>query len=141
MPARRNLHRMLLTCESRVRVLLLAPSGCPQTSISSSSFVNRRPGSEASTASRSNSRARRLCSDPNRTISGYGSRGQAVRGERPQGPHGAWLDARDLAHAAGLAPVQVSRIERGVREVRLTTIARLHRALDVPPSTLLNGVV
>jgi DNA-binding Xre family transcriptional regulator len=47
----------------------------------------------------------------------------------------------DLAHAAGLAPVQVSRIERGVREVRLTTVARLHRALEVSPGALLKGVV
>lgn len=43
----------------------------------------------------------------------------------------------DLAHEAGLAPVQVSRIERGVREVRLTTFLRLLVALD---ATLLDGL-
>ena len=43
----------------------------------------------------------------------------------------------DLAHASGLATVQVSRIERGVREIRLTTLLRLLKALDVPPTTLL----
>jgi transcriptional regulator with XRE-family HTH domain len=46
----------------------------------------------------------------------------------------------DLAHATGLAVVQVSRIERGVREVRLTTIARLAKALDVTPNDLLRGL-
>jgi transcriptional regulator with XRE-family HTH domain len=43
----------------------------------------------------------------------------------------------DLAHATGLATVQVSRIERGVREIRLTTLLRLLEALEVPPAQLL----
>jgi transcriptional regulator with XRE-family HTH domain len=43
----------------------------------------------------------------------------------------------DLAHSSGLAVVQVSRIERGVREIRLTTLLRLLDALDVPPDQLL----
>jgi transcriptional regulator with XRE-family HTH domain len=43
----------------------------------------------------------------------------------------------DLSHASGLAVVQVSRIERGVREVRLTTLLRLLDALEVEPNTLL----
>ena len=47
----------------------------------------------------------------------------------------------DLAHKTGLATVQVSRIERGRREVRLTTFARLVRALDVPAADLLRGVI
>ena len=47
----------------------------------------------------------------------------------------------DLADRTGLATVQVSRIERGRREVRLTTLVRLVRALDVAPSDLLRGVV
>jgi len=46
----------------------------------------------------------------------------------------------DLAEKTGLATVQVSRIERGKREVRLTTLVRLVRALDVPPGELLRGV-
>lgn len=46
----------------------------------------------------------------------------------------------ELAEKTGLAPVQVSRIERGRREVRLTTLLRLLRALDVPPGKLLDGV-
>ena len=47
------------------------------------------------------------------------------------------LTQERLAQETGLATVQVSRIERGVREVRLTTLLRLLRALDVPPQAFL----
>jgi transcriptional regulator with XRE-family HTH domain len=47
----------------------------------------------------------------------------------------------DLAEATGLAPVQISRIERGKREVRLTTFVRLVRALDLPPGDLMKGLL
>lgn len=47
----------------------------------------------------------------------------------------------DLAHESGLAPVQVSRIERGVREIRLTTLLRLLAALDVSSAQLLEGTL
>ena len=47
----------------------------------------------------------------------------------------------DLAHATGLATVQISRIERGAREIRLTTLLRLLRALDVPPAQLLENLL
>lgn len=47
----------------------------------------------------------------------------------------------DLAHASGLATVQISRIERGAREIRLTTLLRLLRALEVSPASLLEGLV
>ncbi len=47
----------------------------------------------------------------------------------------------DLAHETGLATVQVSRIERGVREIRLTTLVRLIDGLDVPADKLLNGLL
>ena len=50
------------------------------------------------------------------------------------------LTQEELAERSGLAPVQVSRIERGKREVRLTTIIRLVRALDVTPAELLKGL-
>jgi transcriptional regulator with XRE-family HTH domain len=46
----------------------------------------------------------------------------------------------ELAHASGLATVQVSRIERGRREIRLTTLLRLLQALDIPPARLLKGL-
>lgn len=46
----------------------------------------------------------------------------------------------DLADASGLATVQVSRIERGVREIRLTTLLRLLTALDTSPGKLLRDL-
>ena len=44
----------------------------------------------------------------------------------------------ELAHRTGLAVVQVSRIERGVREVRLTTVLRLITGLEARPDDLLH---
>lgn len=46
----------------------------------------------------------------------------------------------DLAAETGLATVQVSRIERGKREVRLSTLLRLIAALDAAPNDLLRGL-
>jgi transcriptional regulator with XRE-family HTH domain len=46
----------------------------------------------------------------------------------------------ELAHRSGLAVVQVSRIERGVREIRLTTLLRLIAAFEVSADELLAGV-
>lgn len=46
----------------------------------------------------------------------------------------------DLAQRTGLATVQVSRIERGQREIRLTTLLRLLAAFEVPPAELLDGL-
>jgi len=47
----------------------------------------------------------------------------------------------DLAHAADLAVVQISRIERGRREVRLGTVVKLVSALDVSADELLRGLL
>lgn len=44
-----------------------------------------------------------------------------------------------LAAKAGMATVQISRIERGAREVRLGSLVRLLAALEVPPAQLLAG--
>jgi transcriptional regulator with XRE-family HTH domain len=46
----------------------------------------------------------------------------------------------DLAHLSGLAVVQISRIERGRREVRLTTLIGLIVAFETTPDQLLNGL-
>jgi transcriptional regulator with XRE-family HTH domain len=46
----------------------------------------------------------------------------------------------DLADRSGLASVQISRVERGAREVRLTTLLRLLAALDTTPERLLQGL-
>jgi transcriptional regulator with XRE-family HTH domain len=36
--------------------------------------------------------------------------------------------------------VQISRVERGAREVRLTTLLRLVKALETTPAKLLDGL-
>lgn len=46
----------------------------------------------------------------------------------------------DLAYRTGLAPVQVSRVERGVREIRLTTLISLLVGLEMQPADLLDGL-
>lgn len=45
-----------------------------------------------------------------------------------------------LAQASGIHSSEVSRIERGVREPRLSTLVHLARALQVTPSDLLERV-
>ena len=47
----------------------------------------------------------------------------------------------DLSARTGLAVVQISRIERGKREIRLTTLIRLLSAFDVDPEDLLRGLI
>lgn len=47
----------------------------------------------------------------------------------------------DLAGYSGLAAVQVSRVERGKREIRLTTLIRLLDALNAAPAELLDGLL
>jgi DNA-binding Xre family transcriptional regulator len=46
----------------------------------------------------------------------------------------------DLAAKTDLAVVQVSRIERGRREIRLSTLIRLLDGLDAQPDDLLRGL-
>jgi transcriptional regulator with XRE-family HTH domain len=50
------------------------------------------------------------------------------------------LTQEDLSARTGLAVVQISRIERGKREIRLTTLIRLLDAFDVAPDVLLSGL-
>lgn len=54
--------------------------------------------------------------------------------------HARGWTQEDLAHKTGLATVQVSRIERGAREIRLTTLLRLLAAFEAPPEELLQGL-
>ena len=63
----------------------------------------------------------------------FGSNVRAARKE-----HG-WSQER-LAQEAGLAYVQISRIERGRREIRLGTLVKLVRALGVSADDLLRDV-
>jgi transcriptional regulator with XRE-family HTH domain len=48
-----------------------------------------------------------------------------------------WSQAQ-LARESGLFVTEISRIERGSREVRLTTLMRLVDALGAPPQELLS---
>jgi transcriptional regulator with XRE-family HTH domain len=46
----------------------------------------------------------------------------------------------DLARIAGTHASEISRLERGLRDPRLSTIVRLARALDVPVAVLVDGI-
>jgi transcriptional regulator with XRE-family HTH domain len=59
----------------------------------------------------------------------FGRNLRAVREEK------GWTQ-EELAEKSGLASVQISRVERGVREVRLTTLLRLTAALETTPARL-----
>ena len=63
----------------------------------------------------------------------FGENVRAMRLER------GWTQ-EELSERSGLASVQVSRIERGKREVRLSTLLLLMSALDVSADELLQGV-
>jgi DNA-binding XRE family transcriptional regulator len=52
----------------------------------------------------------------------------------------AGLSQEQLADRCGLHATEISRLERGVREPRLSTIVRLARALEIQPSQLLADV-
>jgi transcriptional regulator with XRE-family HTH domain len=72
--------------------------------------------------------------DMNPTIQQFGENVRRARHER------GWTQ-EDLSARTGLAAVQISRIERGKREIRLTTLIRLLDALDMAPEALLRGLV
>jgi HTH-type transcriptional regulator/antitoxin HipB len=63
--------------------------------------------------------------------------GENVRRAR----HARGWTQEDLSAETKLAVVQVSRIERGKREIRLSTLVRLLDGLDVQPETLLDGLL
>jgi DNA-binding XRE family transcriptional regulator len=50
------------------------------------------------------------------------------------------LSQEDLAHACGLHRTEISLLERGDRDPRLSTVVRLARAMDCSASSLLEGV-
>ncbi|HEY3830528.1 MAG TPA: helix-turn-helix transcriptional regulator [Solirubrobacteraceae bacterium] len=68
------------------------------------------------------------------TLNRFGENVRRARQDR------GWTQ-EDLAGESGLAVVQISRIERGKREIRLTTLIRLLDSLDVPPDALLDGLL
>ena len=52
----------------------------------------------------------------------------------------AGLSQEQLSRLTDLHPTEISRLERGVREPRLSTIVRVAWALGVSPSELLDRV-
>lgn len=50
------------------------------------------------------------------------------------------LTMRELAYRAGLHGSEISRLERGQRDPRLSTVLRVAQALGVPAAELLRGV-
>jgi transcriptional regulator with XRE-family HTH domain len=52
----------------------------------------------------------------------------------------AGLSQEALGHACDLHPTEISRLERAVREPRLSTIVKLARALKVRPAELLDRI-
>jgi transcriptional regulator with XRE-family HTH domain len=72
--------------------------------------------------------------DMDDAIQQFGENVRRARHER------GWTQ-EDLSARTGLAVVQISRIERGKREIRLTTLIRLLEAFDMAPDALLHGLV
>lgn len=62
--------------------------------------------------------------------------GERLRAARVEGG----LSQERLASACGLHRTEISLLERGAREPRLSTIVRLARGLGVTPAALLDGV-
>lgn len=52
----------------------------------------------------------------------------------------AGLTQEDLSRLTGLHATEISRLERAVRDPRLSTIVRVANGLGVPPSKLLDKV-
>ena len=52
----------------------------------------------------------------------------------------AQLTQEALGDLAGMHPTEVSRLERGVRDARLSTLVRLARALGIPVSDLVADI-
>lgn len=50
------------------------------------------------------------------------------------------LSQTQVAQRSGIHPTEVSRIERGMRDIRVSTPIRLARALEVAPARLLDGI-
>jgi DNA-binding XRE family transcriptional regulator len=62
--------------------------------------------------------------------------GQNIRDRRRQ----SGLTQEDLADACDLHPTEIGRLERGDRDIRLSTLLRVARGLSVSPKTLLDGI-
>jgi transcriptional regulator with XRE-family HTH domain len=50
------------------------------------------------------------------------------------------LTQEELAAACDLHPTEIGRIERGERDLRLSTVVRVARGLEVAPTALFEGL-
>jgi transcriptional regulator with XRE-family HTH domain len=62
--------------------------------------------------------------------------GQNIRSERKR----AGITQEALAERCGLHPVELGRAERGTRDLRVSTVAKIARGLEIPACELLRGV-
>jgi transcriptional regulator with XRE-family HTH domain len=75
----------------------------------------------------------RLDDDPQLASKAFGDRLREVRARKD-------LSQDDLARETDVHPTAIGRLERGLREPRLTTILRVARGLDVKPGELLDDL-
>jgi transcriptional regulator with XRE-family HTH domain len=54
--------------------------------------------------------------------------------------HDQKLTQEELADRCGVHPVELARAERGQRDMRVSTVAKIARGLGVPAGELLAGV-
>lgn len=50
------------------------------------------------------------------------------------------LTQEALAHRCGIHPVELARAERGVRDMRVSTVAKIAKGLRIPAGDLLAGI-
>jgi ribosome-binding protein aMBF1 (putative translation factor) len=62
--------------------------------------------------------------------------GQNIRAERKR----VGITQEALAERCDMHPVEVGRAERGVRDLRISTVVKLARGLQIPACELLRGV-
>jgi transcriptional regulator with XRE-family HTH domain len=62
--------------------------------------------------------------------------GQNIRAERKR----IGITQEALAERCDMHPVEIGRAERGVRDLRVSTVVKLAQGLDVPACRLLRGV-
>lgn len=62
--------------------------------------------------------------------------GENMRAQRLSGE----MTQEELAELCDLHPTEIGRLERGERDIRLSTLMRVARGLQVSPSALLDGI-
>jgi transcriptional regulator with XRE-family HTH domain len=62
--------------------------------------------------------------------------GQNIRSHRKR----LELTQEALAHKCDMHPVELGRAERGKRDLRVSTVVRIARGLEIAPKELLDGI-